>query len=284
MNASHVREAPQAEAKPLPPRRSGTVLLFIGCGRTGSTLLGQMLNYHPRCLIANEARVLTRWVAGEATFEGLLREAARSALMQFRAGLERSERFAPSHARSQPRWRSFAELAEDPAFAKESVCVIGDKKAGGATEAVLANERAVAGLVAAYPIRLLQVVRDPVAAAASAMRAHGVPTFAAACERIVGQSAAAHRFASRFGGRSLTVAYEDLCATPRIELTRIASWLDLPAPPRWLDEMAARVDDAPPPPADPDAAAACRSIVRFHDAAALFERYESVAAAHAATA
>jgi hypothetical protein len=41
------------------PVEAAASRLFFGSGRSGSTLLGQMLNYHPHCLIANElGRVL----------------------------------------------------------------------------------------------------------------------------------------------------------------------------------------------------------------------------------
>lgn len=43
-------------------------LLTIGYGRTGSTLLGNILNNHPNCLVSNEVRFLTNYNGLNAEF------------------------------------------------------------------------------------------------------------------------------------------------------------------------------------------------------------------------
>ena len=40
-------------------KKNNNYLVFVGSGRTGSTLVGQLLNKHPNIAISSELRVLT---------------------------------------------------------------------------------------------------------------------------------------------------------------------------------------------------------------------------------
>ena len=40
-------------------KKNNNYLVFVGSGRTGSTLVGQLLNNHPNIAISSELRVLT---------------------------------------------------------------------------------------------------------------------------------------------------------------------------------------------------------------------------------
>ena len=65
------------------------LLLFIGSPRTGSTLLGQILNYHPQCPVATEARLVTQVVMHGVPFEEALARTVQAATKQFEQGCGR---------------------------------------------------------------------------------------------------------------------------------------------------------------------------------------------------
>jgi hypothetical protein len=256
----------------LPAIAPRLVLLFVGSGRTGSSMLGQIINHHPACLIAHEARVLTRYVRGEGSFEALLADAAALAWEQFTRGLESTGRFADVCAHTQTKWRSFAPLAADARFAKTRVEVVGDKKAGGASDAYAENAARIDSLLASDErIALVHVVRDPAASARSALRAHGGRGFAAACERIVRQHACAHRMVCRCAGRALRVRYEDLCARPREEVARVLAFLGLEPEARFLDEVTRRVHAEPAVEGEPGEDRLAADLVRSLRAGPAFE-------------
>lgn len=93
-------------------------MLFIGSPRTGSTLLGQLINFHPQCLIANESRFLTNVVSRGVTNEEAVDRIIDQATKQFESGLENDSYFGKTIDRYQPRWLPFADLAAQPEFRK----------------------------------------------------------------------------------------------------------------------------------------------------------------------
>ncbi|MBK7406566.1 MAG: sulfotransferase [Phycisphaerales bacterium] len=233
-------DLPLADA---PPR----VLLFIGSPRTGSTMLGQLLNLHPNCLIANEARFLTQLLGGRGGFDDLLGQVRARAWAQFRSGLEHDAHFAESLHRYQPRWVGTAPLADHPACAKGAIRVVGDKKAGGNTQAIIAHPEEAGALMGQHPeIALLQIMRHPVEAARSYMRSHGVARFDEALATIVHLTVHAGRWGRRFDDRYHCLRYESLCADPAAHLRSLLTWLGQPCEPGWLDEIVSIVDAARP--------------------------------------
>lgn len=221
----------------LPPInvRSSTIVLFIGSPRTGSTLLGQLLNHHPQALIANEARALASVLSGSATWDDAMTRAAHIAWEQFRVGLEADHHFAPTLNQYQPRWQSLRDLADRPECAKRGVRVIGDKKAGGNIEAILANPSEFHQLMTAgEDIRLMHIVRRPIIAARSLMKSHGAPSLEAALESVLRLTNAAWNIGSRYPERYYCLDHNDLCSLPHGELRRLLEWLGIAADPRWI--------------------------------------------------
>ncbi len=228
--------------------RSSRIVLFIGSPRTGSTLLGQLLNHHPQALIANEARALADALSGTATLEVAMTRAGHMAWEQFRAGLEEDHHFAPTLSQYQPRWQSLRDLADRAEYAKRDIQVIGDKKAGGNVDAILTNSSAFQELMAAWDnIRLLQIVRRPIVAARSLMKSHGAPSMDAALDRILRLTNAAWEIGSRYPERHYCLDYNDLCSSPRNELRRLLEWLGLSADARWIELASEKLSPAADP-------------------------------------
>lgn len=249
-------EPPNADA----PSR---VLLFIGSPRTGSTLLGQLLNLHPNCLIANEARFLTHLLEGAGRFNELLGQVRSRAWEQFRSGLEHDAHFAATLDRYQPRWVGTAHLADHPACRKGAIRVVGDKKAGGNTQAILAHPDEAEALMRRHPeIVLLQIVRHPIEAARSYMRSHGLETLDEALATIVDLTASAGRWGRRFPGRYHHLAYEALCDDPASHLQALLAWLGLSCAPEWVNAVRPIVDAARPVECSPRERTALREATR----------------------
>jgi hypothetical protein len=241
------------------------ILLFIGSERTGSTLLGQLLNLHPACLVANESRLVAKVIDQRASLEEAVRDAAREALGQFEVGLERWGRFQGTNAKMQPRWRPMAGLSAHPGLAKTTIRVVGDKKAGAVSQMAIERPGEVESFVQSQPrLRLLHLTRDPIATARSACLSHGHDSLDAALEHIVLRHAAAHRLRTAAPDRSMQVSYESLCECPTRTLTDVAAWLGLDVMPDWGTLAASLVSPDTPAPFDPAAhALMCRLLDRY---------------------
>ncbi|GAB4554226.1 MAG: hypothetical protein Tsb0013_16790 [Phycisphaerales bacterium] len=219
------------------------ILVFVGSPRTGSTLLGQLLNHHPRCMVANEAALLPSLRAADhfgPVSDETLHALASRAIVEREQGLEATERFGPTIGRYQPRWRPFAG-----AFAGVRVCtdrpiLVGDKKAGGAAKAIADDPSWFDALMHADPrLTLLHLTRDTDDAARSLMRSHDY-TDPDEARRFVEQlRAVAQGVCERHPDRSVTLDYADLTARPRETLAELAAFLGLEADDAWLDASTA---------------------------------------------
>jgi len=123
---------------------------FLGWSRSGTTLLGSLLNAHPSVLIAQEADVAALVAAG----------ADRARIMQVL--LAREADFA---ARGRE-WNGYDYTVAGPDEGTDrtpALRVIGDKKAAGTVEieALYPGTLARVGDVMGLPLRLLCVTRDP---------------------------------------------------------------------------------------------------------------------------
>jgi hypothetical protein len=255
------------------------LLLFFGSGRTGSTLLGQILNYHPQCLVANEYRFLQKIIVENANVDDEIRGMEAIALKQFKSGLESADRFRGTIAHYQPKWVSMGHLASDPDFAKQKdICVIGDKKAGGNTEIYLKHPEAVIRFLTNKnennPVFLIQVVRHPLHTALSLMKSHSIPTFDQACEHIVMRAQVAYSLLERLPCQRIRVHYEELAQSPEREIRRIVDWLGLESSTNWLSKIAKVISSLDPIRSIPEERlSAVRAILRKYQATDVFQKY-----------
>ena len=147
---------PEASALPLGLARAelSRWCQFIGWSRSGTTLVGSLLDAHPEILIGQELDAAARVLAGDGREELL-------------CGVVERER---AFARDGRRWNGYAYDVHD--IAREDLSgirVIGDKKAAGTVEALMQDGAALDRLAATagLPLRLLAVVRHPLDAIAS---------------------------------------------------------------------------------------------------------------------
>ena len=222
-------------------------MLFFGSGRSGSTLLGQMLNYHPHCLIANEYKLLDHVLKG-ASLAGCLDELQTVAQRQYRTGLEGDSRFRTALSKYQKRWKAMGPLSGEETFRKKDILVLGDKKAGKNSLLYRKDPKGVLDLMdrmeKEYGLYLIQLVRDPLRSARSYMKSHGYRSFAKAYRRVVVDQTATYELLER-KKHSYAVHrlfYEDLIEDPARELTALLRWLGLECREDWTNRIATVVD------------------------------------------
>ena len=127
---------------------------FIGWSRSGTTLVGALLDAHPEILIGQELDAAARVLEGAGRDEVL-------------SGIVERER---AFARAGRRWNGYSydvhEVVRDDL---SGIRVIGDKKAAGTAEAVIRDDDALERLeeLVGLPLRLIAVVRHPLDAVAS---------------------------------------------------------------------------------------------------------------------
>jgi hypothetical protein len=218
------------------------LLIFIGSARTGSTLLGQVLNYHPECLISNESGLIPNVVLKGAPLRDELNKVVASAMDMYTTGFENDKKFGKSINRYQSQWIPFGDLTKDPDFIKKNIIVIGDKKAGGSTKAYLERPEELISVLASHPnVWLLQIIREPVDAAVSYMKSHGVKPFQKACNEIIHLTHAAYALGKKVSNPYYFLYYEDLIRSSRDEITKILDWLNIDYTKSWLIKISQKI-------------------------------------------
>ena len=207
-------------------------MAFVGAARTGSTLVGALLDAHPSAVVANEVNA----------FYHVHRGITRDALFQLL--VEHARRFA----RRGSTWTDYSYAVPGQWQGRfDTLRVIGDKKAG-ATTAMLQRHPDLVDMVAdvaGVPLRLVHVVRNPFDALATKVRRRPevsveelTGTFFRRCETVL-------ELARRRPGDVIDVRHEALIAEPRRELSRVLDHLGLGADAGYLDAATSIVRPAP---------------------------------------
>ena len=220
------------------------LLLFFGSPRTGSTLLGQILNFHPNCLVATEFRLLNKVIIDGISYSKALAEMRATAFRQFKNGIEADVKFGKTLGRYQERWKSFYGLSGDPEFKKKKIKILGDKKAGGATKVFMDYpDKTVDFLEKHRNLILLQILRHPIDAAISYMNSHKIGAFAAACEDVISKSHIAYELCQKMRAPNYVLYYEDLIREPKAEIEKLMNWLVVKHSSTWLEVITERVNN-----------------------------------------
>jgi hypothetical protein len=206
---------------------------FVGFPRSGTSLVGQLLNAHREIVISHESDALrfieTRGATRNEVF-GMILENDRAFV---RRGAEGGGYDFVVPGQSQG--------------SADRIRVIGDKKAGasatrlGRNPALLDQLRDVVGV----PIRIVSLVRNPydnistLASRSSITLEEAADTYfrLAADNMTVGSVAR--------DGELHRVRFEQLVADPRGELNRLCAFLDVDAPVEYIDACASIVFDSP---------------------------------------
>lgn len=153
-------------------------LLFVGSGRTGSTLVGQLLNYHPQILISNEIRILDRAVQSGTGVDQFFEEITHASMARLRRP-SLQKRFNPFGAlrarRWQRDWRDTSESYRRSSVKKStSILYLGDKKQGGNTRLLIRDRAAVMDALEMVDWMPISVLRDPREIVISSLRINAV--------------------------------------------------------------------------------------------------------------
>jgi hypothetical protein len=203
--------------------------LILGYARSGSTLVGSLLDAHAEMVVAHEADIL-RYVRAGVTRRQL-----------FALLLDRDRQFEGI----ERRWHGF-DYAVPGGFQGRftTLRVVGDKHAGRATRRLARDptllER-LRGLVK-VPIRVLHVIRNPYDNIASIALSRGLDLHSAidVYEKL---SAMVDGVRSRLAPRELLdVDYESVVADPLHRISEICAFVGVDATTRYLQACSAVVD------------------------------------------
>ncbi len=204
------------------------VFFLVGYPRSGSTLIGSMLNAHPEMVIAHESdlfRYVRRGVSRNQLFAILLR---------------RDQEFAAV----ERQWNGFDYAVNEDQGQFEYLRVIGDKHAGRAARRLHEDPRLLDRFrqVVGVPIRSLHIVRNPYDNIASIAHNRSLPLaraidiyrrLAVAVDDVVGRLRPEEVF---------EVRYEAFTAEPATWLTGICHFAGVEVSPEYVASCAALAD------------------------------------------
>jgi len=199
----------------------GTFCLFIGVNRSGSSLVGSLLNAHRHALIAHELNALhfVRRRFSRAQLFYLLRA-------QDRAFEKAGRQWYGYDYRVEGQWQGRCE----------QLLVIGDKHAGGATHILGRRPELVQRLADRVQarVKMIHVVRHPLDNIATIHRLQNL-SLAAATKYYFEHAATNARLVRKYGTDVLTLALEEVIAQPQANIAKLCGFLGLAAAPDYLD-------------------------------------------------
>ena len=234
--ARRAGSAGRAALGALRQRRSLTELerfcFFLGYARSGTTLVGALLNAHPEIVIANELDVL------EYVQQG------RSKSQLFSLLMDRDRYFASIDYQ----WTGYDYKVPGQFQGRFThLRVIGDKRAGRSTHRLGEHPELLEALrrTVGIPIRVIDVVRNPYDNIAT-MAWRGQRIVAPAMERYQGLSTTVDEVRSRLGSDELLdIRYESFTEHPEQHLRELCGFLGVTASPDYLRACAALVKPTP---------------------------------------
>ncbi len=218
---------------------SEKLLLFFGSPRTGSTLLGQILNNHPNMLVANEYRFLQKVVRNQACVEQQFYKLRKTALKQFKTGLKKDSYFSNKLSKFQSQWIEF----DNSLLEKQDIKIVGDKKAGGNTLIYIEQPTKTKRFLANHEPYMLQIIRHPINAALSACKAFDLEYEDAIKDQIM-RTTEAYRLMQEFQIHSHFVYYEDLINDTENVLNGIMAFLKLFTDEYWMKSVLTSVNSS----------------------------------------
>lgn len=217
-----------------------TYLMFIGIGRSGTTLLGSLLDAHPRAVVANEETALKYMhpaiFSRDQVYWLLLRNSREKAIGGRVGG-------GGYRYLVEGQWQGKYEKLE----------VIGDKSKSAQDVTWLTTSRGLLGRIAATTgarIRMMHVIRNPYDSIAARSYHRKLPLhvitreYFGHCERLL-------ELIRRIENESdidvirIPLHLEDFIDDPETQLSRICSELGLEAPKDYLRDCSRIVDRKP---------------------------------------
>jgi hypothetical protein len=231
-----VRAAGRAGIEAIRQRRSlahvERFCIFVGHARSGTTLVGALLNAHPEIVIANELDVLHFIALGTPKTE------------IFSLLLERDREFA----RIGHQWTGYDyQVPEQSQGSFTRLRVIGDKRAGRSTHHLSEHPELLEALrrTIGVPLRVIHVVRNPFDTITTKAW-HRSRTVAPAIEHYRGLSAAVDEVRSRLAPEELLdLRYESFTERPEPHLRQLCDFLGVVPSPSYLRACSSVVESSP---------------------------------------
>jgi len=188
--------------------------MFIGQPRTGSTLMGSLLNAHRNMLVSQEMNV----------FKYLRRGYRCHQLLWLIRHTER--RFA----RRGRRWTGYQYNVPNQWQGRcEKMLVIGDKKGGKSTEELRRNPRLLNQLedTIRLPVRIVHMVRNPFDVITTVYRKTSVKSLDIAADRFFARCEMNWHLKQKRGDQIKTLRLDDLVAKPERHMAEMCRFLDV---------------------------------------------------------
>ncbi len=211
----------------------------MGYPRSGSTLLGQIINSHPNCLVSNEFRALDSIIKDSRNIDDVMLAAAKDALKLFNSGLENYKNY--NIDRFQNKWKNADFLRNNPLFKKRDIKLIGDKKAGSTTKLYTSHKNEFSKFLKLNPdIFFAKIERDIDSTCKSYVKSHPheAKDLASAREKILDLDNKSNEFLDMINkDHKYIIKYEKLINSSIPEISNIFKWLELDSSPEIIEPI-----------------------------------------------
>lgn len=214
-----------------------TFCLFVGHNKSGTSMLGALLDAHPRVILSDEVHAL-RYVAAGFDRHQLFHRLYKGSRSEARKGRVTARRLDPYSYEVHGQWQGRVDAP----------LTVGDGKAGtttrllGENPGLLDDTRA---LLAGVDLKLIQVIRNPFDPI-SVMMVRGGRTFRNAIDHyFTACSTLASIRDSQAPGSLLSVRYEDFVADPAGGLAALCEHLAVPVDGEHIARCAAIIRPEP---------------------------------------
>jgi hypothetical protein len=206
--------------------------MFIGHGRSGSTLCGSLLTAHPEIVIGHEADALA------FVQRGMTRDQLYAVLIR------RDRRFADRGNRSQEYNYNVPDQWQGRF---QQIRVIGDKESAATTRRLRQAPQLLSRLreQVRVPIRIVHPIRNPFDNITTIARRSGASLEQSAERYFTLTQANATLIDTVKDAEILTVRHEDLISEPKQQLKTLVEWLGLSADEAYLAACAGIVYKSP---------------------------------------
>jgi hypothetical protein len=219
-----------------------TFCMFIGCPRSGHSLIASLLDAHPQMAIAHELDAL-RFVRAHFSRRQLFQLILDNVQLAAKAGRPQTAYSGPDAGRVE---YSYAVPNQWQGKWQE-LKVIGDKKAGESTQRLRAKPDLLNDLTETVrlPLRLIHVVRNPYDNISTMARRRSVDlsvsirSYFSHCETVAGIIEALPE------GQVRHIRHESFIDDPEPHLAELCRFLGVPAARRYLQDCARIVYPAP---------------------------------------
>ena len=203
-------------------------LFTIGAPRSGTTMLGYILNSHPNILISNESRVLNKIFEKKYEFNKAIRMSNINAYNEY-IGIKKN------NLTIQSKWK---DLNINNFFLKKNVTVSGDKKSG--SNSVLYKKfkfKFEKFIKNNGKINFLVIIRNPYDSAKSLLKSHKheAKNIREAIKIIIERNSYAFKLKERFPDRVKIIYYENFLSNPQKNMIGICKFLKIKTNQKWFN-------------------------------------------------